>query len=155
MLTCYRTRRRLGAWLDGGLDEAEARAAGVHVDGCARCRSEVESLRRLRALLVAGFRAPAPADWTGFWPAVVRGIQDARPAAKPPGRRWRPRLAVGGALAAAALAALVIWPLTHETTKPDNVVVSLAEAGSSDGTVMVYSPPEHDLAVVWVFDEQQ
>ncbi len=155
MLTCYLTRRRLGAFLDAALDEPRARATQAHLTGCARCQQEVEGLRRLRALL----RRNAPAttmavpDWTGFWPGVVRGVQDARwPIAVP--RRawgWRPRLAFSGALAALFVASITAWQLSLPA-RP-GVVVSSAETATPGGTVMVYSPAEKDVAVVWLFED--
>lgn len=117
MLTCYRTRKRIGAWLDQGLDTETARATATHVAACEGCAREAEELRRLRGLLRRTL-TPAQPDWTGFWQGVVRGIEDqkhARPAPAP--RRWwqqawRPRWAVGSALAAALLVTLGLWQST-------------------------------------------
>ena len=73
MLTCYFTRKRIGAYLDGALDERAARSTAAHVAACPRCQTEADSLRRLRGLLQRNFAVGEP-DWTGFWPGVVRGI---------------------------------------------------------------------------------
>ncbi|MGH7393695.1 MAG: zf-HC2 domain-containing protein, partial [Candidatus Rokuibacteriota bacterium] len=66
MLTHYRTRRRIGAYLDGALDAGWARTAASHLEACAACRRDADELRRLKALMA---RAAAPAagspDWTG------------------------------------------------------------------------------------------
>src|SRR5213075_651405 len=48
-MDCEQMEMRIGAWLDGELDAAEEREVAAHVDGCARCAAELESLRRLRA----------------------------------------------------------------------------------------------------------
>ncbi len=108
-------------------------------------------------------RAAAPAagspDWTGFWPGVVRRIEDGR-ARKPieigwswPGALWRPRLAYGGALAAALLATITAWQTFYPAAvSEEGVVVSAARTEVPDATVMVYEPAERDLAVVWLFD---
>lgn len=151
MLTCYRTRGRLGAWLDGALDEVTARSTAAHVAACGVCQGEVEELRRLHTLLTrtAAVRDP---DWTGFWPGVVRGIQDRRAAVAPvrsTSRRWRPQWALGGALAAALLVWLSVWQFGGSVTEP-GVLVSSASTGDPRATVMVYGPPERDVAVVWV-----
>lgn len=96
-------------------------------------------------------------DWTGFWPGVVRGIEDrrdARPAPAP--RQWwqamgRPRWALGGALAA-LLMSLGVWQWAPSPHLPDaGVLVTSASTEDPRGTVMVYSTPEQDVAVVWVF----
>ena len=148
MLTCYRTRRRLGAWLDGALEAGTARSTAAHVAACGVCQREVGELRRLHTLLsrTASVRDP---DWTGFWPGVVRGIQDRRTVApvRSTSRRWRPQWAVG-ALAAALLVSLGVWQFTPGTEP--GVLVSSASTGDPRATVMVYGPPERDVAIVWV-----
>ena len=63
MLDCYRTRRRLGAYLDAALETAEASSTAVHLFSCARCQREVGELQRLRALL-RDYLTPADPDWT-------------------------------------------------------------------------------------------
>lgn len=153
MFTCFRTRRRIGAWIDGALGETEGRATGAHVEACARCSVEAASIRKLHVVLTRALPIAEPRDWTGFFPGIVRGVQDAkRVPARPARARWRPRVAFGGALVAAALVALVMWPAAQDPF--DRVTVSSAETGQSSGTVMVYTPPERDLAVVWVFDSE-
>jgi anti-sigma factor RsiW len=153
VLTCYLHRRRLGALLDGALDEPGARATSRHVERCPRCTAEVESLRRLGSLL-RGMPRPADPDWTGFWPGVVRGIQDARPTPASASRRaWlRPRWAYGGALAAALLVTLTVWQLMPSPPElEDPVIVRSADTDNPGSSVMVYSTPAKDLTVVWVF----
>jgi anti-sigma factor RsiW len=156
VLTCYLTRRRLGALLDGALSEHDAREAEQHVNGCARCQREAAELRRVKVLVAEAIAVPEP-DWTGFWPGVVRGIQDSRDRASVasvrPARWLWPQWAIGGAAVAGLAVALVLWqggrgPVPAEAS----VVVNSAETEQPGGTVMVYSSPERDIAVVWVFD---
>jgi anti-sigma factor RsiW len=157
VLTCYLVRRRLGAYLDGALTENDARGAERHLTGCARCQQELRELRRMKVLVAEAVAVPDP-DWTGFWPGVVRGIQDSRewaPVVVPTGaaRRMWPQWAVGSAAVAGLALALVLWqggrgPVPAEAS----VVVNSAETENPGGTVMVYSSPERDIAVVWVFD---
>lgn len=149
MLTCYRTRRRLGAWLDGALDEETARSTAAHVAACGVCQREAGELRRLHTVLTRTAVVRDP-DWTGFWPGVVRGIQDRRVLApvRSASRRWRPQWALGGALAAALLVSLGLWQF-GPATEP-GVLVSSASTGDPRATVMVYGPPERDVAIVWV-----
>jgi hypothetical protein len=155
VLTCYLYRRRIGAWLDGALDDGMARSTATHVGRCGRCADEADGLRRLKSLLGA-VAQPALPDWTGFWPGVVRGIQDApelaREAREPERRGWRPpRWAYGGALAAALLLSVGVWQFAPSTLAPDApVIVGSADSGDPAATVMVYSTPERDLTVVWV-----
>ncbi len=101
--------------------------------------------------------AVAEPDWSGFWPGVVRGIEDrrhARPA--PPARSWwqhvaRPRWALAGAMAA-LLMSVGVWQWTPgRPLLETGVLVTSASTDDPRGTVMVYSTPEQDVAVVWVF----
>lgn len=158
MLTHYLTRRRLGAYLDGALDDATARATAAHLVTCAVCRGEVEGLRRLRALLHDTLAAAEP-DWTGFWPGVVRGVDAAKSARPVPvaSRRawWRPQWALGGALAAALLVSVGVWQFGPGGAPQDGVIVRSASTGDPGAIVMVYGPPERDVAVVWVLGLDQ
>lgn len=152
MLTCYFTRKRLGAYLDGALDPRATRSTAAHVTGCAGCQAEVDSLRRLRSLLQRTLVTAEP-DWTGFWPGIVRGVRDSKVPAPAPRRAaaWRPRWALGSALAAALLVSLGVWQLTPGThPTPAGVVISSATTGDPAATVVAYATPEQDIAVVWV-----
>jgi anti-sigma factor RsiW len=151
VLTCYFTRRRLDAWLDGALDERAAGRVSAHADGCARCRSEVAELGRLRALLRDTLRSTEP-DWTGFWQGVVRGVEDAR--ATRPARgsaAWRRPRWVLSAVAAALVLTVGVWQFMPGPAPVEaGVHVSSARTEDPRATVMVYSTPEQDVAVVWV-----
>ena len=127
----------------------------MHIAGCARCHAELVSLRRLAAMLRETSRSPVLPDWTGFWERVRRGIEGpgvelrTRP-------RWRPRLVVGTAAAFAIGTAVILWQLPRSpfiSQAAAEISVSSADTNHPRGTVMIYSPPEKDLAVVWVFAE--
>jgi len=162
VLTCLITRRRIGAYLDGALEGGSSRSIAAHLSECSRCQGEAENIRRVRALLQRslslGQNRAEPADWSGFWPGVVRGIEDAKhrgapaPVAAPRSWWWRPRLTLGGALVAAVLATVTFWQLTSGPLAPEApIFVSSAHTDDPRGTVVVYSPHEQqDLAVVWV-----
>jgi anti-sigma factor RsiW len=157
VLNCYRTRRRLGAYLDQALADRESAKAAAHIAVCVRCRAEVESLRRLSVMLRQRMPSPALPDWTGFWEGIRRGIEAPRIEA-PTSPRWRPRFVVGtaGALAVAA-SLLVLWQAPWPSLAPpaaSAISVSSADTDHPGGTVMVYSPPEQNFAVVWVFAEE-
>jgi anti-sigma factor RsiW len=156
VLTCLRTRRRIGAYLDGALKGATAQSTARHLTGCSTCQREAEALRKMRALLQrsSGQSRVAP-DWTGFWPGIVRGIEDAGRRESPPvvaqWRWWQSRWALGGAVAAVGLVSLTFWQTLPGLLTPDPpVVVSSAHTEDPRGTVMVYSTHEKDVTVVWV-----
>lgn len=155
MLTCFFAHRRLGAYLDGALDEPVARSTASHLAVCTRCQREIESLRSLRAALQRLRPAPEP-DWTGFWPGVVRRIEEARLLGSSPVRRrgWRqPRWALGGAALAAVAVSVVAWQLSTSPIAPSDfppVMIRSADTDDPRGSVMVYSTREQDVTVVWV-----
>jgi anti-sigma factor RsiW len=153
VLNCYQTRQRLSAFLDGALDEATTRSTVAHLTSCQECQKEADQFRRLNSLLKRTAAAIPEPDWTGFWPGVVRGVQDAKQAPAPRPRRalWQPRWALGGALAA-VLMSLGVWQMIPGPTTMDDagVIVSSARTDDPRGTVMVYSNKEQDVAVVWV-----
>jgi hypothetical protein len=115
------------------------------------CQREAEGLRRLRLLLQRG-SAVADPDWTGFWAGVVRGVEEGKTARPAPAlrRAWRPQWALGGALAAALLLSIGVWQFVPSGSPQDGVIVRSASTGDPRATVMVYGPPERDVAVVWV-----
>jgi hypothetical protein len=99
----------------------------------------------------AAIASPEP-DWVGFWPGIVRGVQDGRRAAiVAPRRRWAPRWAYGGTALAASALSLVIWFGSSPITQEESVVVTSAATQYPGGT-MVYHTPDK-VAVVWVFDD--
>ncbi len=162
MLTHYLTRQHIGAYLDGALGESEAQATAAHLSGCGRCQREAERLRRLHGLLQEAVPAGTPPDWGGFWPGIVRGIEEARqprPALRTlawPQLGWRPRLAVGGALVVLLAASVMFWQAFYTSGDPEGpgpAVVTSAHTEIPDGSLMVYNSPEHNLAVVWVFTD--
>lgn len=152
MLSHYLNRRRLGAYLDGALDDATARSTAAHLATCGVCQGEAEGLRGLRTLLQENLAAADP-DWTGFWPGVVRSVDAAKTVRPAPAARqvwWRPQWALGGALAAALLVSIGVWQFAPGTGPQDGVIVRSASTGDPGATVMVYGTPERDVAVVWV-----
>ena len=153
MLTCYRTRRRIGAYLNDALTDRASATTAAHIATCAGCHDELTTLRRLGTMLRESALAPTPPDWTGFWEGVRRGIEapQVEVRARP---RWRPRLVASAAAALVVGASVFLWqfprgPFTLQAAAA--ISVNSADTNHPRGTVMIYSPPERDLAVVWVF----
>src|SRR5947209_9970695 len=134
----YRNRRRLGAYLDGALDDGTARSTAAHLATCGVCQREAEGLRRLRALLQQNVAMAEP-DWTGFWPGVVRAVDAAKTASPAPAARraWRPKWALGGALAATLLVSIGVWQFGPDVAQPDGGIVRSPSTGDPGPTVMV------------------
>ena len=154
VMICLLARRRLGAYLDGALDSGPSGAVVRHLDRCSRCHLEADRLRRMTVLIrLAVPRAPEP-DWTGFWPGIVRGVQDDAMRRLPAGqRRWSRRWILGGATAAGVAALSLVAAYQHFAPSAPEEVAVVTEADTQyPGGAMVYHAPEK-VAVVWVFDE--
>ncbi|MEK6250412.1 MAG: zf-HC2 domain-containing protein [Actinomycetota bacterium] len=105
---CREWRERLGAYVLGHLTEDERAATSAHIEGCAACRAEAESLAPLAELLPIAdparlTTAPAP-------PAELADRIAVRIAREGRVKRRRRRLAIGlsGATAAAATATVLL-----------------------------------------------
>jgi anti-sigma factor RsiW len=107
---CYCTRRCLGGYLDGALNTAAASSAEQHIAVCVRRRQAVRELQALQGLLRRSLK-PAEPDWMGFWPGIMRGIQERRqvPPLPVPPHWWQSRWRLGGVLAAVMLLSLLAW----------------------------------------------
>ncbi len=153
MFSCYLKRRRIGAYLDGGLPDGEAHRIATHLGACPGCREEARGLGRVRGLLRSAVAASEP-DWIGFWPGIVRGIEAGSAApdrARSLRRAERRRIVVAGAVAVWLLA-ITIWQAGDSPTVFGRAsTVAGATTEYPDGSVMVYTPPEDDMTVIWVF----
>ena len=159
-LGCLWNRRHLQGFVDGALGSRGGQIVAAHVSSCASCRSEVERLRQLR-LLVRSAHAPADPDWSGFWPSVRMRI--ARETPRPVRESWwlpfwkpvwgHPRMALGSVVVSTLAAALVLWP-SPQAPKALAATVQVQDVSTPDPdrSVMVYSSPDDDVTVIWVFN---
>ena len=177
---CWLVRRRLGAYQDGELPPRPRKRVSAHLRGCDPCGRELAALGRLRTALTLDAADPPEAVWTAFWPQVRARIATTAVAPEPVwwrawgGVRIQPRLALGPALAAGALAVLAVvapWQRAPQQTPTpssapvaggldiagihpaalDQVVIQSIETEDPDVPVMVYASPESDVTVLWVF----
>jgi anti-sigma factor RsiW len=176
---CWLTRRRLGARADGELPSRARARIDLHLARCPACAAELVRLSRLRAALAVRAPEPPEAVWDAFWPQVrARLAETARP--EPVERRvWgpilaHPRLAFGSAVAVAALALVAILTSWQPITVPEAPRVAEGPAPTSppasgvlpvaapavviqsvetapDSSAMVFTNPDTDVTVVWVF----
>jgi hypothetical protein len=105
---CRDWREQLGAYALGHLDADERAAVQAHLDGCAECRAEAESLAGVARLLPVADPARLSATETAPSAVAQRVFSriDAERRTRRRGRRTRLGLALAGA--AAAIAAIVI-----------------------------------------------
>ncbi|MGH7264824.1 MAG: anti-sigma factor family protein [Candidatus Rokuibacteriota bacterium] len=175
-IACWLTRRRLDAYQDGELPPAARTRTAAHLEGCRACATGLAALSRLRtavgALATDGPELPE-AVWQTFWPQV-RGRLQTAPAPERGRERWgwllgHRGVALGSAVAVAAVAVIafvapwqgppappapippvVVAPAAPESS-PAAVVVQSVETADPESSVMVYSNPDDDMTIVWVF----
>ena len=149
-------RAALHAYLDGELSLEGSLAVEEHLAGCPACRQRLETFRTLRRMVrdarpeaaeaesALAHLVPSASTATDAEPAPVRSLSAVRSTeaesvpsrvarSAPPrrARRW-PRLAVGGGLAAALAAALVLFlPRVQMERSADEVAEVHARARAS------------------------
>jgi anti-sigma factor RsiW len=158
-LGCLWNRPRLERLVDGALGPRAGRAATSHAARCSRCGGEVAQLTRLRLLVRSAAPDVADPEWAGFWPAVR--VRIAREATQPVRESWwlpfwkpvwgHPRVALGSLMVSSLALGLVLWPAAPVTLAAPVVVQDVSSA-DPDRSVMVYSSPDDDVTVIWVFN---
>ena len=122
---CRQWRESLGAYALGHLDGEERARLEAHLDGCAECRAEAESLGAVVTLLPHADPerfGPAPAPPAELGKRIAAKIGAERRARRQR-RRLRLGIGLGGVAAAAAAAVLAIFVLTSdEGTGPEQHV---------------------------------
>jgi hypothetical protein len=133
--------------------EAPTRATAEHLDGCAECRSEAESLRQM-VQLARDVDAPpvSPLVWEHFPDRVRRAVErDEEAASAPPWwRRWyrRPAVATLAAAMVVLVAVVVGWHL--RTPQPDGAAApgALRTAALSTETADTLLPQDGSWSLV-------
>ena len=160
---CLWNRPRLERLVDGALGSWMGRVAAQHASRCPGCGLEVQRLRRLRVLLRSAEADVADPEWSQFWPAVRTRIAQEAPA--PVRDAWwlpywkpvwgHPRVALSGLVISTLAIALVFWPSVHAPVAravASPVEVQDVSTPDPNRSVMVFSNPEDDVTVIWVFN---
>jgi len=111
---CRHWKEALGAYALGHLAPGERAGVEAHLEGCAACRAEADSLGSVARLLPHADPAqfgPAPQPPPELGRRIVATIGSERRSQRRQ-RRWRWGLGLGGAAAAAAAAVLAIFVLS-------------------------------------------
>jgi anti-sigma factor RsiW len=178
-MICRFIQRRLDAFQDGELAPASRARTEAHLARCPGCADELATLGRLRTALTAAIAEPPDAVWDAFWPQVRSRIAAApvdEEAIRPPS--WLSRLgpwrfAIGSALAVAIALLVVVAPWQRQPDQrpglqiampalpaespPGGLAVTPAamvesvETGDPQSSVMVFTNPDSEMTVVWVF----
>src|SRR6185295_4256176 len=110
---CRHWKESLGAYALNHLSREERAGVEAHLEGCAACRAEADSLMSVAQLLPHADPAqfgPAPQPPPELGKRIATTIGAERRAQRRQ-RRWRFGLGLGGAAAAAAAAVLAIFVL--------------------------------------------
>jgi anti-sigma factor RsiW len=158
-LGCLWSRPRLERLVDGALGPRAGRWTTSHAARCARCGGEVEQLTRIRMLVRSAAPEVVDPEWAGFWPAVR--VRIASEAPRPVRESWwlpywkpvwgHPRVALGSLMVSGLALGLMLWPGAPVTLAAP-VVVQEVSSADPDRSVMVYSSPDDDVTVIWVFN---
>ena len=158
-LGCLWNRPRLERLVDGALGPRAGRATTSHAARCPRCGGEVAQLTRLRLLVRSAAPDVTDPEWAGFWPAVR--VRIASEASQPVRESWwlpfwkpvwgHPRVALGSLMVSSLALGLVLWP-SPPVALAARVVVQDVSSADPDRSVMVYSSPDDDMTVIWVFN---
>jgi len=156
---CLWNRPRLERLVDGALGPRAGRWTTSHAARCARCGGEVEQLTRIRMLVRSAAPEVVDPEWAGFWPAVR--VRIASEAPRPVRESWwlpywkpvwgHPRVALGSLMVSGLALGLMLWPGAPVTLAAP-VVVQEVSSADPDRSVMVYSSPDDDVTVIWVFN---
>ena len=108
---CREWRERLGAYVLGQLSEDERAVTAAHIDGCADCRAEAESLTPIAKLLPKADPAQiaaAPVPPAGLGERIGARIAAERGRSRQRKRRREWTIGFSAAAAAAAVAAILL-----------------------------------------------
>jgi len=157
---CLWSRPRLERLVDGTLAPWMDGAVTRHVSRCPGCGREIERLRHLRDMVRSVDLDVADPDWSGFWPAVRVRIAQETP--RPMRDAWwlpfwkpvwgHPRMVLSGLAVSTLALALVLWPSAPVSRPVSAVEVQDVSTADPDHSVMVFSNPEDDVTVIWVFN---
>ena len=164
MKDCERVQELLGAWIDGELSTAESESVGIHLGGCADCRTAQQRLEKMNSALQRVLAADVDKiEFTPFWQNLERGIKE-----KP---SWTARLQdwAGGLFAAprtawAVPAAIAIVLLAISASsylakwRGGNVRNNFATVDSIDAygrSVALLREDDTKTTVIWLFQNQE
>lgn len=158
MMSCKENNEKLGALLDGELDEPARTELLRHLTECAACRAEETALRRLDGLADAAYR-PDPVDdlaWERTWKSIQAAIAE-RPTGAGAGiYRWA--AAAAAVVVLGALGLLVVWR-SDAPQPPVDRLAQLREGAAriemvhaAAGAVPVVTTTEGQTPVVYVYE---
>jgi mycothiol system anti-sigma-R factor len=142
-MRCDRVVKELSAFLDGELPAAATAELRAHLDGCSRCRADLESLRRVAEGVKALPRAPAPAE---LREQVMARIEESPAQERSHWRHWRTWWGAAAAIAI-GLVIMFLYPaadsrgperfVTARQTPSESGETAAARSVAADGSAAV------------------
>jgi len=151
-MTCARIRRLLPLHAGGDLTPRRAARVEAHLDACADCRRELESLRAARARVREAAAAEKVPGWSeAEWKALMVRATAARVERPLPTAAARPRWALAAGTVGIALVVVALLVTGIFRTSPAPKVASAPAAQDVVSVTLV--SPDTGLQVVWVFNK--
>lgn len=115
---CAQVQSLLSEYSDHCLSQRQAGRVAAHLEQCAACQEELESLKRIRATLR---HAEMPLPQADFWPSLSAKLRDSRQAQMPAktARALHLRRGIWAPLCALCAAAPVLLWVTYWTPGPE------------------------------------
>ncbi len=153
-MNCAKVRKFLPLHAGGDAPPRRAARLQAHLDGCADCRRELESLRAALARVRTAAEEEAVPGWTeAEWKTLMARAAAGRIERRRPTLLPRPRwaLAVGTAGIALLAVGLLVTGVFRTVPEPAR---KLAAAGAAQDVLSVtLVSPDSGLQVVWVFNK--
>lgn len=139
-MTCNEIKELTVPYLELDLEPSRVRDVTAHLEGCAGCRAEMETVRQL-LVRVKGVAVPDPGDrfWNDF-PGQVR-LELARERPPAPARLWKGMAGWPMALAASLLLLVGAWSLKGMLDREPGPAPSQQQAVAQAPTARGAHPP--------------
>lgn len=169
---CAKVLARLGAYVDGELQEAGRQPLEAHLGSCQRCSAELARLLTLRDHLRHSLAVSLPGqDARQFWANVERKILEAKTPRwwtldrvrelfwAYPKLRWASAAVLGMAILVFGADLLLRpsiprpTPLGQTDARQQTVVESVE--GGPNSSVVLFSTPDQQLKIIWVLEQRK
>jgi hypothetical protein len=162
-MTCNEIKEFTVPYLELDLEPVRVREVTIHLDGCAKCRAEMEAVRQV-LVRVKGVAVPDPGDqfWSEFpgrirselAHAQMKGQGDVTPLRRPiSARSWLGTAMWPMALAASILLLIGAWSLKGLVEKgPVQAPTEQTVVQTPQGPQDLPHPTDADLEIYWYDD---
>jgi hypothetical protein len=139
-------RQLLDDYVTGDLTEDARAPVAEHIDGCAICQAEVESLKQIiaRAAELPKSIEPPIDAWIGIRQAIERDAHALAPAVSIAGLRWRPLALAAAALLVAVVSSTGTFLYVTRDGRSDTALNSPATRGETPANLAAFTLEENN-----------